>query len=127
MMLMEPDSEIRDVLQKQMESLGHKTESETDGLKAWDHFHFNHKRFWSMRKMPRLTGIELLRRVREREPSLPVAMSSNIRRLERVLLEIPYDLRAVLPMPYRLHQLEQILHVLDRKRTPQDKKGLWWN
>ena len=116
MMVMEPDSEIRDVLQEQMESLGHKTESETDGLKAWDHFHFNPNRFEALlvnAKMPRLTGIELLRRVREREPSLPVAMSCNIGRLERLLPAISQDLRAVLPLPYRQHQLEQVLHALE--------------
>ena len=108
MRMMEPDSEIRDVLQEQIESQGHTKESETDGLKAWDHFHFNPNRFEALLvnvKMPRLTGIELLRRVREREPKLPVAMSCNIGRLERVLPEIPYDLRAILPLPYRLHQL----------------------
>ena len=71
--------------------------------------------------MPRLTGIELLRRVREKDSDLPAAVSCNYGRLERVLPALELNLRAVLPLPFELNQLDEVLKQLTPK-SPKDWK-----
>ena len=68
--------------------------------------------------MTRLTGIELLRRVREKDSELPAAVSCNYGRLERVLPALELNLRAVLPLPFQLNQLDEVLKQL----TPKSRK-----
>ena len=108
MLIMEGDGQIRRLLAQK----GHEVESEADGLRGWDLFHFNPGCFDSLlinAKMPRLTGIELLRRVREKDSGLPAAVSCNYGRLERVLPALELNLRAVLPLPFQLNQLDEVL------------------
>ena len=87
MLIMEGDEQIRRLLEQLLTQKGHEVESEADGLRGWDLFHFNPGRFDSLlvnAKMPRLTGIELLRRVREKDSELSAAVSCNYGRLEGV-------------------------------------------
>jgi len=121
MLIMEGDGQIRRLLHQSLEQKGHEVESEADGLRAWDLFHFNPGRFDSLlvnAKMPRLTGIELLRRVREKDSELPAAVSCNYGRLERVLPALELNLRAVLPLPFQLNQLDEVL----KRLTPKSQK-----
>ena len=81
MLIMEGDGQIRRLLEQLLAQKGHEVESEADGLRGWDLFHFNPGRFDSLlvnAKMPRLTGIELLRRVREKDSELPAAVKTLI-------------------------------------------------
>ena len=121
MLIMEGDGQIRRLLEQLLAQKGHEVESEADGLRGWDLFHFNPGRFDSLlvnAKMPRLTGIELLRRVREKDSDLPAAVSCNYGRLERVLPALELNLRAVLPLPFQLNQLDEVLKQL----TPKSRK-----
>ena len=68
--------------------------------------------------MPRLTAIELVRRVREKDSDLPAAVSCNYGRLERVLPALELNLRAVLPLPFQLNQLDEVL----KRLTPKSRK-----
>ena len=124
MLIMEGDGQIRRLLEQLLAQKGHEVESEADGLRGWDLFHFNPGRFDSLlvnAKMPRLTGIELLRRVREKDSDLPAAVSCNYGRLERVLPALELNLRAVLPLPFQLNQLDEVLKQLTPK-SPKDWK-----
>ena len=124
MLIMEGDGQIRRLLEQLLAQKGHEVESEADGLRGWDLFHFNPGRFDSLlvnAKMPRLTGIELLRRVREKDSDLPAAVSCNYGRLERVLPALELNLRAVLPLPFQLNQLDEVLKQLTPK-SPRDWK-----
>ena len=124
MLIMEGDGQIRRLLEQLLAQKGHEVESEADGLRGWDLFHFNPGRFDSLlvnAKMPRLTGIELLRRVREKDSELPAAVSCNYGRLERVLPALELNLRAVLPLPFQLNQLDEVLKKLTPK-SPKDWK-----
>ena len=124
MLIMEGDGQIRRLLEQLLAKKGHEVESEADGLRGWDLFHFNPGRFDSLlvnAKMPRLTGIELLRRVREKDSELPAAVSCNYGRLERVLPALELNLRAVLPLPFQLNQLDEVLKRLTPK-SPKDWK-----
>ena len=121
MLIMEGDGQIRRLLEQLLAQKGHEVESEADGLRGLDLFHFNPGRFDSLlvnAKMPRLTGIELLRRVREKDSDLPAAVSCNYGRLERVLPALELNLRAVLPLPFQLNQLDEVLKQL----TPKSRK-----
>ena len=124
MLIMEGDGQIRRLLEQLLAQKGHEVESEADGLRGWDLFHFNPGRFDSLlvnAKMPRLTGIELLRRVREKDSELPAAVSCNYGRLERVLPALELNLRAVLPLPFQPNQLDEVLERLS-SRSPKDWK-----
>ena len=124
MLIMEGDGQIRRLLEQLLAKKGHEVESEADGLRGWDLFHFNPGRFDSLlvnAKMPRLTGIELLRRVREKDSELPAAVSCNYGRLERVLPALELNLRAVLPLPFQPNQLDEVLERLS-SRSPKDWK-----
>jgi len=124
MLIMEGDGQIRRLLEQLLAKKGHEVESEADGLRGWDLFHFNPGRFDSLLvnvKMPRLTGIELLRRVREKDSELPAAVSCNYGRLERVLPALELNLRAVLPLPFQPNQLDEVLERLS-SRSPKDWK-----
>ena len=124
MLIMEGDGQIRRLLEQLLAQKGHEVESEADGLRGWDLFHFNPGRFDSLlvnAKMPRLTGIELLRRVREKDSDLPAAISCNYGRLERVLPALELNLRAVLPLPFQPNQLDEVLERLS-SRSPKDWK-----
>lgn len=80
MLIMEGDGQIRRLLEQLLVQKGHEVESEADGLRGLDLFHFNPGRFDSLlvnAMMPRLTGIELLRRVREKDSELPAAVICN--------------------------------------------------
>ena len=57
MLIMEGDEQIRRLVEQLLEQKGHEVESEADGLRGWDLFHFNPGRFDSLlvnAKMPRL-------------------------------------------------------------------------
>ena len=115
MLIMEGDGQIRRLLLQLLVQKGHEVESEADGLRGWDLFHFNPGRFDSLlvnAKMPRLTRIELLRRVREKDSELPAAISCNYGRLERVLPALELNLRAVLPFPFQMNQLDEVLKLI---------------
>ena len=127
MLIMEGDGQIRRLLEQLLAKKGHEVESEADGLRGWDLFHFNPGRFDSLlvnAKMPRLTGIELLRRVREKDSELPAAVSCNYGRLERVLPALELNLRAVLPLPFQLNQLDEVLERLTPKSPKEWKEEL---
>jgi len=127
LLIMESDDEIRGELVQELKQKGHIVESETDGLKAWEHFHFNMNLFDALlinAKMPRLTGIELLRRIREQGKSLPVIMSCNYGRLERVLPGLELNIHSVLPLPYRTAQLDKVLAKLENKQPSNWKELL---
>ena len=105
MLIMEGDGQISRLLEQWLEQKGHEVESKADGIRGWDLFHFNPGRFDSLlvnAKMPRLTGIELLRMVREKDSDLPTAVSCNFGRLERVMPALELNLRAVMPLPFQL-------------------------
>ena len=127
LLIMEGDGQIRRLLEQLLAQKGHEVESEADGLRGWDLFHFNPGRFDSLlvnAKMPRLTGIELLRRVREKDSDLPAAVSCNYGRLERVLPALELNLRAVLPLPFQLNQLDEVLKQLTPKSPKNWKEEL---
>ena len=127
MLIMEGDGQIRRLLEQFLAQKGHEVESDADGLRGWDLFHFNPGRFDSLlvnAKMPRLTGIELLRRVPEKDADLPAAVSCNYGRLERVLPALELNLRAVLPLPFQLNQLDEVLERLTPKSPKEWKEEL---
>ena len=126
MLIMEGDGQIR-MLEQLLAQNGFEVESEADGLRGWDLFHFNPGRFDSLlvnAKMPRLTGIELLRRVREKDSELPAAVSCNYGRLERVLPALELNLRALLPLPFQPNQLDEVLKQLTPKSSRDWKEEL---
>ena len=128
MLIMEGDGQIRRLLEQLLAQKGQEVESEADGLRGWDLSHFNSGRFDSLlvnAKMPRLTGIDLLRRVQEKDSELPAAVSCNYGRLERVLPALELNLRAVLPLPFQLNQLDEVLKQLTPK-SPKDWKAEGW-
>ena len=45
MLIMEGDGQIRRLLEQLLAQKGHEVESEADGLRGWDLFHFNPVRF----------------------------------------------------------------------------------
>ena len=127
MLIMEGDGQIRRLLEQFLAQKGHEVESDADGLRGWDLFHFNPGRFDSLlvnAKMPRLTGIELLRRVPEKDADLPAAVSCNYGRLEKVLPVLELNLHAVLPLPFQLNQLDEVLERLTPKSPKEWKEEL---
>ena len=65
-----------------------------------------------------------LRRVREKDSELPAAASCNYGRLERVLPALELNLRAVLPLPFQLNQLDEVLERLTPKSPKEWKEEL---
>jgi len=77
-LVVDDDAEFRDILAEVLQGAGHRVSCAEDGESGWDAFCAD--RFDVViidHDMPRLTGLDLLRRVRPGSPALPVVLMSG--------------------------------------------------
>jgi CheY-like chemotaxis protein len=99
-------------------SVGFDVSATSDGQQAWEALlHEHYDLLVTDNQMPRLTGIELIERIREAGGSLPVIIVSGTFPVERVRNDPQLQIAAVLPKPFGTWELlNTVRHVLQALR-----------
>ncbi len=116
-LLAEDEQAIRETFRRFLEREGHRVRAAADGAEAWEIFQEAPDRpalILTDAMMPRMSGIELSRRILERRPDLPVILISGY--VSRELPELPRAERVrLLHKPFDLADLRQVVAEMTRK------------
>jgi DNA-binding NtrC family response regulator len=100
------DEGIRFVISTVLASAGFDVNATSDGQQAWEALlHEHYELLVTDNQMPRLTGIELIGRIREAGMSLPVIVASGTFSVETVPDYSRRQIAAVLAKPFRTWEL----------------------
>ena len=108
------DEDIRYLLSTVLAGAGYDVNAVSDGQQAWEALlHGHYDLLVTDNDMPRLTGIELIGRIRKAGMSLPVIIASGSFPMESVRDYPEIQMAAVLPKPFAAFQLlNAVRHVL---------------
>jgi CheY-like chemotaxis protein len=100
------DEDIRYLLSTVLAGAGYDVNAASDGQQAWEALlHGHYDLLVTDNDMPRLTGIELIGRIRKAGMSLPVIIASGSFPMESVRDYPEIQMAAVLPKPFTAFQL----------------------
>src|ERR1035438_8912209 len=100
------DESIRYLLSTVLAGAGFDVNTASDGQQAWEAIlHGHYDLLLTDNDMPRLTGIQLIERIREAGMSLPVIIASGTFPVERVRNDPQHQIAAALPKPFRIPEL----------------------
>ncbi len=102
----EDNEDMRRVISTVLARAGFEVDAAADGQQAWEALLDGHYDLLvTDNEMPRLPGIKLIERIRERRMSLPVIITSGSFPVERVRNDPQLQIAAALPKPFRLPEL----------------------
>ena len=100
------DEGIRYLLSTVLAGAGFDVNTASDGQQAWEAIlHGHYDLLVTDNDMPRLTGIQLIERIREAGMSLPVIIASGTFPVQRVRNDPQLQIAAALPKPFRIPEL----------------------
>jgi len=105
-LVVDDDAGIRDVVSTVLRGAGYLTSLAEDGEAAWDAFRLN--RFDALitdHDMPRLTGLDLIRRVRTNEHKVPVILMSGRMPFDETSIRPLLNPGAILKKPFSISDL----------------------
>ncbi len=118
LLVVDDESNLRLVIQKELRRLGYEVETAADGEEAWQML--EEKDFDILLcdiNMPRLTGIELLRRIRERRANPPeVVMLTGHATVETAIEAMKLGAYDYLTKPYHITELSALVKKAAEKR-----------
>ncbi len=95
-----------------------------DGLQAWQALHADHYDLLiTDNEMPRLTGVELIKRVRSARMRLPVIVASGTVNTEEVNQHRALDFAATLLKPFTTDHLLEVIKEVLRFAGSADRRG----
>ncbi|HFE63801.1 MAG TPA: response regulator [Caldithrix sp.] len=119
-LVVDDENMIRESAKEILSSFGYSVTTASNGLEALEILKKNKKKFDLAivdMSMPKINGVETIRRIREIDQSIKVVLSSGHMDRER---NMPVDLKldGTLPKPYRLRELAlKIRQILNHKTT----------
>lgn len=118
LLVVDDENNLRLVVQKELSRLGHDVETESDGENAWKAL--EEKDFDVLLcdiNMPRLDGINLLRRLREKRPNPPeVIMLTGQATVETAIEAMKLGAYDYLTKPYRITELAALVTQASEKQ-----------
>jgi CheY-like chemotaxis protein len=108
-LVVDDDPDIRQVLQDRLESYGYPVETASDGRTALEMLEWLTPRgvFLDIR-MPGMDGLEVLSRIRERHPAIPVVIITAASAGEKVISAIRAGAQAYLLKPFDTSHIKQV-------------------
>jgi len=109
-LLAEDDMDNRNILQIMLEKMGYNVTVAEDGREAWDIFKNNtFNAVISDIQMPKLTGIQLLKKIHKKEENLPVLLITGYDKEEPREMARKADNIYFLRKPFRRNKLRTVL------------------
>src|ERR1017187_2422369 len=100
------DEGIRYLIATVLAGTGINVNTVSDGQQAWEALHHEHYDLLiTDNEMPRLTGIELIERIRDEGMNLPIIIASGSFPMEKVRDKPELQIATVLPKPFRILEL----------------------
>jgi DNA-binding NtrC family response regulator len=120
----EDDMVLRQLSARLLSRSGYRVLAAEDGAAAWDALHDNtFDLLITDHDMPKLTGLELVRKVRGAHMSLPVILASGTFDLDEWVKDPCLQLAAMLPKPFTFDQLlVTVKNVLHHSSVAQKSK-----
>ena len=108
-LVVDDDPDIRQVLQDRLESYGYPVETASDGRTALEMLEWLTPRgvFLDIR-MPGMDGLEVLSRIRERHPAIPVVIITAASAGEKAISAIRAGAQAYLLKPFDTSHIKQV-------------------
>lgn len=118
LLVVDDEKNLRLVVQKELSRQGHEVETASDGEEAWEAIESkDYDVLLCDINMPRLDGIGLLRRVREKCPTPPeVIMLTGQATVESAIEAMKLGAYDYLTKPYRLNELAALVGQADEKQ-----------
>jgi DNA-binding NtrC family response regulator len=119
LLVVDDETNLRLVIQKELRRLGHETEVAGDGEEAWELLEQNDFEVMLCDiSMPRLSGIDLLRRVRERLQNPPeTIMLTGHATVDTAIEAMKLGAYDYLTKPYRIMELSALVKQATEKRS----------
>jgi len=114
-LVVEDDKDIRRSSAQALMGSGYEVDAAEDGVTAWQALQdgsFN--LLITDNKMPRLTGVELVRKLRSAHMALPVIMATRKLPAEALAQNPSLELAALLPMPFSIDELLETVRAVLR-------------
>jgi DNA-binding NtrC family response regulator len=139
-LVVDDDEVIRQVNAEMLSRLGYETETAQDGAAAWDALQANgYDLLITDNNMPKVSGVELIKKLRSAHMTLPVVLASGTIPTEAMNWNSSLQLAAMLLKPFTMDELlvtvEKIFHAADRageqsepmpiRRGKPSVDGLW--
>jgi len=105
-MVVEDDVQLRDLSTEALARAGFQVDFAENGVRAWKALHL--KRYDLLitdNYMPKMTGLQLVRKLRSAGIELPVVLASGSQLEDTVLMDAMLNFAAVIPKPFTLGQL----------------------
>lgn len=109
-LVVDDDPQFRHLLDKALEKVGYTVMTAVDGEEAFDLFLRN--KFDLVITdilMPNVNGIELVKRIKDENPWVPVILISGFEEESSVRRKLPFDDIYFLRKPFSLHDLEDVI------------------
>jgi len=105
-MVVEDDVLIRSVSTKALAREGYQVDFAENGVRAWKALHLNrYDLLITDNNMPKMTGLQLVRKLRAAGIELPVVLASGSQLEDAVLKDAMLNFAAVIPKPFTLDEL----------------------
>ena len=138
-LVVDDDRNIRLLNTEVLTGRGYAVAAANDGADAWDELQLNHYDLLvTDNDMPRLTGMELVRRLHDAHQTLPVIMVTGTFPLEELTRQPELQIEAMLLKPYTINELldavRNVLHASSsgqavitppKSRQPATDARLW--
>jgi PAS domain S-box-containing protein len=111
-LIVDDNADIRMTMKNILGSINYKVLEAVDGLEAVDVFAANQGDIALIIMdvvMPRLGGVKAVERIKQLQPSIKVIFATGYDRDETLKSEMPSDEYAVLPKPFNISQLSQLM------------------
>ena len=117
-LVVDDDSDLRLLYTNALTKPGYQVDAVEDGVAAWEALQaYNYNLLITEHSLPKLNGVELVRKLRAARMDVPVVMAAVRLPTRDLALDPLLQLAAVLPKPFYISELLQtvrtVLHVTD--------------
>ncbi len=117
-LIVDDDQGIRDTLSELVEALGYETASAEDGLQALGRLKEGpYLCILTDIMMPNMTGLELIKKVKAKDFSLPVVVITGYASIEIAIDAMKNGASDFITKPFKLKQIELILNKITREKS----------
>jgi DNA-binding response OmpR family regulator len=122
-LVIDEDKDLRELYADALTRPGYKVDTVEDGAAGWEALQTNHYNLLiTEHSLPKLTGIQLVRKLRSARMALPVVMAAARFPEDQLALDPALQLAAVLPKPFHVSQLlETVKEVLRVTEGPREQ------
>jgi DNA-binding response OmpR family regulator len=129
-LVVDDDSGVRELSAQVLVRSGYHVDAAEDGAAAWEALQIkSFNLLITDHNMPRLTGVELVKKLRAAHMALPVILASGRLPTEELAQDASLQLAAMLPKPFTANELLEtvrvVLHATDSARGQLEPRPDW--